>query len=627
MMGTLAFSLVAVAAKGTAILAVLWLAHRALAGRHPALRMALWRAGAVALLVLPVVDLVAPRWESRALAPVIQPVAVVARRAAAPVETSVAAIPGGSASFPVGGLLLAVWGVGALVLATRHMAGARSLSRLLAVAEPAPRELVQKADTIARDLGRPLDFELRLVPDGRSPFLGGIRRPVVGIPRQFADSPRELAAVLAHELTHRAGSDHRWASVIECARVLWWPHPLAWWIGAAHRSACEENSDAVAARYDGDRSWYSALLARMALETAGNPPTLAISMLNGSEIMARLRRLAHADTRRPLASGARGSIAALALGLALVIGTVAISPGSSRAASPRADFIEAPSAMVQRLTARGADEDRKAALAEIRADLESEDPSRVGPALAALRETYEHKLDRAGMLEPARQALSSESAAVRRLAVTVLPILGANREDLPLLAALAEDSDPSVLEALGNSLFFYEPSAGLLPERDAILLRLLAHPDDTTKREALRGSWGNPVGPEVEARMIELSRLPTMRYDAIYFALSTRPEKSLAVAQRLVEILHEPAEADERPRALWGLTHYPAVPEARAMIHAELVARYAETNSLSGRSEILFYFGGVGCELSKEILQQIAADEAESESLRKQAREYLERGC
>lgn len=78
----------------------------------------------------------------------------------------------------------------------------------------------------------------------------------------------------------------------------------------------------------------------------------------------------------------------------------------------------------------------------------------------------------------------------------------------------------------------------------------------------ISGMWGARVGPQLEARMIDLARSnqPTFRHAAIYFGLSTFEDKSPAVVEELIATLTDP-DHNNSGRALWGLGH--GVPDAQ----------------------------------------------------------------
>jgi hypothetical protein len=355
---------------------------------------------------------------------------------------------------------------------------------------------------------------------------------------------------------------------------------------------------------------------------------MAISMLNGSEIMARLRRLARGEDRRLPFPGARAAVGTVALGLAFAFGTMALAPGGATASEqpPREARSTAPPELVDRLTRRGDAAIRAAAVEELRLLLVSEQSADRATGLAALRATADMKVERSALLEPVRDCLSDPSPHVRAAALSMLPLVGGGVEDLATVAELAKDLDAEVLQSLGTSVFRLGPKEGS-PERDAIVLTLLNHPDRDVVKEVLRGSWGWQTGVEVETRMVELSREPGMLDDTVYFALSTRPVKSLAVATRLIEVMRLPQPGENGDRAQWGLTHWALSPEAEALVYTELTARYDEISGAYQKSQIIHYLKSRACGIGKAKLHAIAADEEEAENLRKEAREALDRGC
>lgn len=66
------------------------------------------------------------------------------------------------------------------------------------------------------------------------------------LPRQvlLALEPRQLGAVLAHETCHIRRRDNLTAAIHHCVQVLFWFHPLVWWLGAnllrEREAACDE---------------------------------------------------------------------------------------------------------------------------------------------------------------------------------------------------------------------------------------------------------------------------------------------------------------------------------------------------------------------------------------------------
>jgi HEAT repeat protein len=93
---------------------------------------------------------------------------------------------------------------------------------------------------------------------------------------------------------------------------------------------------------------------------------------------------------------------------------------------------------------------------------------------------------------------------------------------------------------------------------EEIVVRLLNSSDKSLRREALRGLWGAKYGETISDRVIELVDNKESHHDAIYYALSTSPEKTPAAVDKLIEVLSDP-DWNNWGRAIWGLGY--GVPE------------------------------------------------------------------
>lgn len=112
-----------------------------------------------------------------------------------------------------------LWAAGALLL------GARWLARLWSL-----HAALKDAPVLAVDSPVPV----KMVASFLEPGLVGILRPVIVMPRGIAEalSASEMRAVLAHELSHLSRRDNLWASIQMLVEMLFWFHPLVWWVGA-----------------------------------------------------------------------------------------------------------------------------------------------------------------------------------------------------------------------------------------------------------------------------------------------------------------------------------------------------------------------------------------------------------
>ncbi|MCZ6837577.1 MAG: M56 family metallopeptidase, partial [Planctomycetota bacterium] len=136
--------------------------------------------------------------------------------------------------------------------------------RLIKLAQPAPDWVIKEVEASAKDL------ELRRMPttlmvDAKvSPMVWCGRQPRLILPTQLWDQLDEegRAAVLYHELAHLRRRDH-WVSWVDLvAGVLYWWHPVVWWIRKKIREEADLSCDAwvTAMMPNGRRAYAQALL-------------------------------------------------------------------------------------------------------------------------------------------------------------------------------------------------------------------------------------------------------------------------------------------------------------------------------------------------------------------------------
>ncbi len=132
---------------------------------------------------------------------------------------------------PLAVVAAGIWALGAALLCLRWILQWNAIRSLLAF-----------APQVSMDLPAPV----RITADERTTGVFGIFRPVVILPRQLMQvlDVRQLQAVLAHEVCHIRRHDNLTAAIHRCVEVLFWFHPLVWWIGAnllrEREVACDE---------------------------------------------------------------------------------------------------------------------------------------------------------------------------------------------------------------------------------------------------------------------------------------------------------------------------------------------------------------------------------------------------
>lgn len=142
----------------------------------------------------------------------------------------------------------------------------RRLHRLLRESVPADEEVAGVVRDAAGRIGLREAPRALVVERDCSPFVCGIRRPVVVLPRSIiaALSPNEMRLVLLHELAHVRRRDLVWSWIGEIARVVYFFHPIVHWVGSRLHLERELACDKLALAHSaGDAGEYAATLVRV----------------------------------------------------------------------------------------------------------------------------------------------------------------------------------------------------------------------------------------------------------------------------------------------------------------------------------------------------------------------------
>jgi beta-lactamase regulating signal transducer with metallopeptidase domain len=128
--------------------------------------------------------------------------------------------------------LLFAWGVVILCNLGRLIRQRNRLARFLRQSAPADAVLAGLVEETAGRLGLRHRPQAVVTDADCSPFVCGIRRPVVVLSRKLAASlsTSELGQVLLHELAHVRRRDLLWGWIGEAARVVYFYHPVVHWI-------------------------------------------------------------------------------------------------------------------------------------------------------------------------------------------------------------------------------------------------------------------------------------------------------------------------------------------------------------------------------------------------------------
>ena len=226
---------------------------------------------------------------------------------------------------PVALIAVTIWALGAALLCLRWFLQWRSIRSLLA-----------GAPEVSMDLPAPV----RLTSGDLTTGVFGIFRPVLLLPLQLLQvlEARQLQAVLAHEACHVRRRDNLTAAIHRSVEVLFWFHPLVWWLGSnllrEREAACDET---VVDEGHEQGVYAESILNACRLGVTARSAALAASTGGDlcerlSSIMSERRALPITGKRFTLLFTMAILICAAPLGAGMAIGAIREASGASPAA-------------------------------------------------------------------------------------------------------------------------------------------------------------------------------------------------------------------------------------------------------------------------------------------------------
>ena len=154
----------------------------------------------------------------------------------------------------------------------------------------------------------------------------GLLRPVLVLPAQLLEhlNPRQLGAVLAHELCHVRRRDNLFAAVHMIVEAIFWFHPLVWWIGSRMVEDRELACDEEVLRMGCEPTDYvEGILNVCRYYKESQLP--CVSGVTGADVKKRLRAILGGSIARELNFGRKVALAAIgfaALAAPIVVGVL-----------------------------------------------------------------------------------------------------------------------------------------------------------------------------------------------------------------------------------------------------------------------------------------------------------------
>ncbi len=228
-------------------------------------------------------------------------------------------------------VLILVWAAGFVTLVCRWTLRWRRI-----------RASVRKAFPLDLPIGLPVKSS----PAFGEPGVFGIFRPVLLLPEKIMDclTAREMESIVAHELCHVRRRDNL-ATVLHMAvEVVFWFHPLVWWLGARLMEERERACDEEVLRNGGEPRAYAEGILKIC-ELYLSSPLACVAGVTGGDLKRRIEAIMSNRAARRLNYTKKAILAVAATAAVLtpiVVGitnTPAIRAQSSQSApSPRPKF-------------------------------------------------------------------------------------------------------------------------------------------------------------------------------------------------------------------------------------------------------------------------------------------------
>jgi beta-lactamase regulating signal transducer with metallopeptidase domain/protein involved in polysaccharide export with SLBB domain len=142
----------------------------------------------------------------------------------------------------------------------------------------------------------PLDLGLSIPtmssPAGMEPGVLGVFRPVLLVPEGITDrlAPAQWQAILAHELCHVRRRDNLTAAIHMTVEMLFWFHPLVWWIGKRLMDERERACDEAVLLDAADPAAYAEGILNVC-KFYLQSPLRCVSGVTGSNLKKRIRAI------------------------------------------------------------------------------------------------------------------------------------------------------------------------------------------------------------------------------------------------------------------------------------------------------------------------------------------------
>lgn len=344
----------ALLAKVTLIFAVGLILHAVMSRVSASIRHLVLLATLMCGVTLPLVTIIAPRWDvavlpagsapavgdARTTATTVFPHSVDAPKAGpvdtrSPTTSEATQIQTGaslrrsllSVNPATGAILL--WALGFLSVAGWLVVGRLRLRRIARDAWPLAATDWQRILEDARtEAGVTRDVKLFSSAFVSTPLTWGTRTPIILLPEEALDWHEEhRRVVLRHEMAHIARGDSLVQLVAGFVCAIYWFHPLAWMIERRLRAECERACDDQVVSLGTPAADYAAHLLEVArsARSFGAPGFLSVAMARPSQLEGRLLAVLN-ESRQRFAASRTERLAAMVISVLVLLPLAAFRP-------------------------------------------------------------------------------------------------------------------------------------------------------------------------------------------------------------------------------------------------------------------------------------------------------------
>ena len=299
--------------KSAIVLAIAALIASLMKKQSAAVRHAVWTAGLIGAMAVPLFTVTLPSWRTS----LAVPVAALVERLIVPLEV-------------VQQIAIGIWIAGAAAGILLLLYSAGRLAWVAIGAEPVEDARWSRlADEVRRNLG--IHRSVRLLQNRSVPFLGtwGILVPRVLLPRDAESWPDDrIRMVLAHELAHIQRHDWFVQVLADAARAIYWFNPIFWLASNRLRRESEHACDDAVIRLGAAAHCYAEELLAMtrALRREERLQSPILAMAQPSHLEQRLVALLNPSLNR-LAATPWAVLVVAGVAVALTLPLAAVKPG------------------------------------------------------------------------------------------------------------------------------------------------------------------------------------------------------------------------------------------------------------------------------------------------------------